>query len=49
MVRGANWSKAECLVFAEGCRDRIAIIKGKFTPTLTQKDKDRCWEEIAEK
>lgn len=48
-ARKPNFTLAECAVMFEEAGENINIIKGKFTSTLTNKNKTRVWDEIANK
>uniref|UniRef100_A0A8W8MHJ5 Myb/SANT-like DNA-binding domain-containing protein n=1 Tax=Magallana gigas TaxID=29159 RepID=A0A8W8MHJ5_MAGGI len=44
--RKPNWSNEEIEVLVQGVTDNIRLIKGKFTPSITNEAKNRCWVEI---
>lgn len=44
--RKPNWSNEEIEVLVQCVTDNIRLIKGKFTPSITNEAKNRCWVEI---
>ena len=47
--RKPNWTEEEMVVLADGVRDRLDIIKGKFSATLTAEKKTRSWMQVVER
>lgn len=45
-ARKPNCTHAECVVIFEQAEENIKVIKSKVSPTLTNKNKSRVWEEI---
>ncbi len=45
-ARGANWTDEEISVLVDEVSARIDVIKGKFSPTLTNDMKNKAWGEI---
>ncbi|XP_061196792.1 uncharacterized protein LOC133205066 [Saccostrea echinata] len=44
--RKPNWTNAEIEVLVQAVTDNIKLVKGKFTPSITNEVKNRCWAEI---
>ncbi|XP_078331336.1 uncharacterized protein LOC144625123 [Crassostrea virginica] len=47
--RKPNWTIAEIEALTQAVSDNIRTVKGKFTPSLTQDTKNRCWRAISER
>ena len=47
--RKPNFTPGECAVIFEEAEENLSIIKGKFSSTLSNKNKSRVWEEIISK
>uniref|UniRef100_K1QIK7 Myb/SANT-like DNA-binding domain-containing protein n=1 Tax=Magallana gigas TaxID=29159 RepID=K1QIK7_MAGGI len=49
--RKANWTEESISILVDFVTDpeRWAVIRGKFSPSLTVQKKQRVWEEIAER
>ena len=45
--RKPNWTDREKVVLLEKCEKRKAILKAKFSSSITSVDKNRAWQEIA--
>ena len=45
--RKPNWTDREKVVLLEECEKRKAILKAKFSSSITSADKNRAWQEIA--
>ena len=45
-ARKPNLTPAECAVIFKEAEENVNMIKGKFTSTLTNKNKTRVWDEI---
>ena len=45
--RKPNWTDREKVVLLEACEKRKAILKAKFSSSITSADKNRAWQEIA--
>ena len=48
-ARKANFTPAECAIILEAAKQNLNVIKGKFSSTLTNKNKTKVWEEITDK
>ncbi|XP_021341239.1 uncharacterized protein LOC110442115 [Mizuhopecten yessoensis] len=46
MKRKPNWSNDEMEALAQAVASNIKVVKGKFTPSLTNDMKNKCWLEI---
>ncbi|XP_064461886.1 uncharacterized protein LOC135372100 [Ornithodoros turicata] len=46
--RASTWSDEERLEFLQEVMDRRTVIRGKFSPSLTKKDKKAAWQQIAD-
>ena len=47
-VRKANFSPAEISVLTEKFDENMEILQSKFTSSITNKKKNKIWEEISE-
>jgi len=45
--RKPNWTDREKVVLLEECEKRKAILKAKFSSSITSADNNRAWQEIA--
>lgn len=46
--RSSNWSKDEVIYLIQRIEERKNVIKGKFGPNLTIKNKREAWQEITD-
>lgn len=47
-ARKPNWTEEQCLLLAQLVDEHKAILKGKFWPGVTARDKKQTWERIAQ-
>ncbi|XP_039664293.1 uncharacterized protein LOC120563880 isoform X4 [Perca fluviatilis] len=47
-ARKPNWTEEQCLLLAQLVEEHKAILKGKFGPGVTARDKKQTWERIAQ-
>lgn len=47
--KACRWSKEEVSTLIRLVTQSIGIIKGKFSQSLTNDDKNKCWDSITEK
>ena len=45
--RKPNWTDREKVELLEECEKRKAVLKAKFSSSITSADKNRAWQEIA--
>lgn len=48
-ARKPNFTAAECTVLLEAAEQHLDIIKSKFSSNLTNRNKNKAWDEITEK
>ena len=47
--RKPNWSESALLGISDPVSSNISVIRGQFDPGLTDRDKNTCWAEVAER
>ncbi|CAC5410616.1 unnamed protein product [Mytilus coruscus] len=46
--RKPNWTEAELDALSKGVAENINMVKGKFSPSVTNDSKNRCWATITQ-